>query len=483
MPAPDRFIWFDFETFGSDPRRDRPAQFAAIATDANLTPVGAPVRIECAPADDVVVDPVATLITGLDPARLQREGFPEHTFAAEIARAFSKPGTCAVGYNSLRFDDELVRFTFWRNFLDPYRREWADGRSRWDLIDLARMCFALRPEGIQWPSREDGKPSFRLGDLTRANGLAHEHAHDALADVEATLSLARLLRSHQPRLFDWHLAARDRKRNHGLVDLERETPLVHVSSRYPAERGCLALVLPLAMLIDRPHALVVYDLDTPPDDLIALDADAIRDRLFTPRDDLPKGVARIPLKLVHLNRCPALAPLRVLEGVDLARIGLNRERNLAHARQIATAGSLASKVREVMCTRATGDADADVALYDGFVSPADERLRARIANTAPDKLDLDHLPFVDPRLRALLPRYRARNFPESLDADAADAWTQDVAQRLWHGDENHDLRNYAQRVASARASLPEQHPHHALLDGLLSRAASQARRYPETAQE
>ncbi|MEO6065210.1 MAG: exodeoxyribonuclease I, partial [Lysobacterales bacterium] len=426
------------------------------------------------------VDPFATLVTGLDPARLLREGLPEHAFAAEVSRAFSHPGTCAVGYNSLHFDDELVRFTFWRNFLDPYRREWADGRSRWDLIDLGRMCYALRPDGIEWPLRADGKPSFRLGDLTRVNGLAHENAHDALADVQATLALARLLRERQPRLFEWHLAARDRKRNHALVDHERGTPLVHVSSRYPAERGCLALVLPLAMLADRPHALVVYDLDAPPDDLIALDADAVRDRLFTPRADLPEGVARIPLKLVHLNHCPALAPLSVLKGVDLARIGLDRERNLAHARQIVAAGSLAPKVREVMRTRATGDADADIALYDGFVSPTDERLRARVPNMAPDTLDLGHLPFVDPRLRGLLPRYRARNFPESLDADAVDAWTQDVSQRLWRGDETRDLRYYAQRVASARATLPEQHPHHALLDGLLARAAGQARRYPET---
>lgn len=483
--GPQRFVWFDFETTGSDPRRDRPLQFAAQATDAALEPVGDPIEIECAPSSDTVFDPFATLITGLDPRRLEQEGLPETKFAAEIAAAFATAGTCAVGYNSIRFDDEVVRFLFWRNFIDPYRREYADERSRWDLIDLARMCYALRPEGIQWPLREDGAPSFRLPDLARANSLAHERAHNALSDVHATIALARLIRQHQPRLFEWHLASRNRARNHALVDLAGGTPLVHVSTRYPADRGCLAMVYPLALLPDRPHALVVFDLDTPPDELIDLDADALRDRVFTPRADLPEGVQRVPLKVVHLNRCPALAPVRVLESVNCARIGLDRERCSLHARRIAEAGPLHQKICNVMRSGGfpSSAADADTALYDGFVSARDRRLCEQVPMLPAEDLDASTLAFADPRLRTLLTRYRARNFPDSLDADATDDWTCDAAERLWRGEEGHDLRDYAERVAAARATLGQGDSKHALLDALLERAATQARRFPESVLE
>lgn len=479
-PAPDRFVWFDFETFGSDPRRDRPAQFAALHTNAALELIEAPLRFDCAPAEDVLVDPVATLITGLDPQRLVREGLAEHAFAAAVENAFAATGACAVGYNSIRFDDEVVRHLFWRNFRDPYRREWADGRSRWDLIDLVRMCYALRPHGIEWPRREDGKPSFRLTDLTRANGIEHAAAHDALADVEATLALARLIRAHQPRLFDWHLGARDRDRNHRLVDPAKAQPFLHISSRYPAERGCMAMVLPLALLPHRPHAVVVYDLDAPPDDLLNLDAESIRDRVFTPRADLPEGVARIPLKTIHLNRAPALAPLSVLDGVDTARIGLDRERCLAHFHQIGPVALLSAKVRAAMGDLASRPSDdADVALYDGFVAPGDRQLCESAQRLPPHALDQRALPFADARLRAILPRYRARNFPESLDAATADAWTADVSMRLWRGDEARSLGSYAARVAEARSTLAPGDMRHALLDSLLDRAARQATRFPE----
>ena len=84
----------------------------------------------------------------------------------------AEPGTCSVGYNSIRFDDEFTRHLLYRNFHDPYAREWSEGNSRWDLIDLARLACALRPQGMEWPLRPDGAPSFRLGDLAAANDIA-----------------------------------------------------------------------------------------------------------------------------------------------------------------------------------------------------------------------------------------------------------------------------------------------------------------------
>ncbi|HXO99160.1 MAG TPA: exodeoxyribonuclease I, partial [Luteibacter sp.] len=181
--AEPTFFWHDYETFGADPRRDRPSQFAGIRTDANLNVVGEPLMIYCKPPRDMPPQPAACLITGIAPQLTEREGVIEAEFAAAIHEQIALPGTCTVGYNSLRFDDEFTRHLLYRNFYDPYGREWENGNSRWDLIDLVRMCQALRPEGIVWPTREDGTPSFKLEHLATANGLKQERAHDALSDV------------------------------------------------------------------------------------------------------------------------------------------------------------------------------------------------------------------------------------------------------------------------------------------------------------
>ncbi|MEG0558089.1 MAG: exodeoxyribonuclease I, partial [Comamonas sp.] len=197
------FFWHDYETFGAQPRYDRPAQFAGIRTDDQLNEIGEPVMWYCQPANDYLPDPQSCLITGITPQRALEDGIPEHEFAALIEAELAQPGTVGVGYNTIRFDDEITRFMFWRNLIDPYAREWQNGCGRWDLLDVVRMVYALRPDGIHWPQKEDGSPSFKLEDLARANGLLHEQAHDALSDVRATIGLARLIRDKQPRLFDF----------------------------------------------------------------------------------------------------------------------------------------------------------------------------------------------------------------------------------------------------------------------------------------
>ena len=203
MQQPITFLWHDYETFGANPRLDRPSQFGAIRTDENFNQIGEAEMFYCSPADDFLPHPMAVLITGITPQEARTNGLAETDFAGAINDLMSRPNTCVVGYNSLRFDDEVTRHMFYRNFIDPYAREWQNGNSRWDLIDVVRAIYALRPEGINWPSKEDGTPSFKLEDLTAANGIAHgEAAHDALADVRATLELAKLLKKAQPRLFD-----------------------------------------------------------------------------------------------------------------------------------------------------------------------------------------------------------------------------------------------------------------------------------------
>ncbi|HET6632780.1 MAG TPA: exodeoxyribonuclease I, partial [Rhodanobacteraceae bacterium] len=284
------FFWHDYETTGTDPARDRPLQFAGIRTDAELNPVGEPVSLLCRPPRDSLPQPRACLVTGITPQRAEAEGVGEVEFAATVQACLGTPGTCGVGFNSLRFDDAFTRNLLYRNFHDPYEREWRNGNSRWDLIDLARLCHALRPEGIEWPRRDDGSPSFRLEHLAAANRLEQRRAHDALSDVEATLALARLLRQRQPRLWAWYLSLRAKSKAAALLDWLHMTPLLHVSSRYPAERRCMGMIAPLAPHPLRPNEVIVVELSAPPDALLQLDAEAIADRVFTPRLDLPEDV-------------------------------------------------------------------------------------------------------------------------------------------------------------------------------------------------
>jgi exodeoxyribonuclease-1 len=449
------FYWHDYETFGTDPCRDRPAQFAGQRTTYDLEPLGEPLAIYCKPARDVLPAPISCLITGITPQRAEREGLNEAEFAARIHDELSTPGTCAVGYNSIRFDDEFTRNLLYRNFYDPYAREWENGNSRWDVIDLARMCYALRPQGIEWPLRGDGVPSFRLEDLTAANRLGHEQAHDALSDVHATIAFARLLRVRQPRLFDWFFALRRKQRAFELLDHIRRTPVLHVSSRYPAERGCTAMVVPLAIHPDQPNKVIVYDLDTDPAPLLELDAADIADRVFTPRGDLPEGIERIPLKAVSANRSPALAPLSVLADVDLQRIRLDRDRCLAHLQKLSGA-DLTQKVQAVFASQggANGASDPELSLYRGFLGDYDRRLLRDVRGTPPDQLAGRLFPFQDARCRELLFRYRARNFPDTLSLAEAAEWEQYRRAKLTTKTDATTLTldEYFREIAAQRAS-------------------------------
>ena len=279
--------WHDYETFGVDTRRDRPAQFAGLRTDEALNEVGEPLVIYCKPARDVLPHPEACLLTGITPQIADAQGVPEPEFIARIHTELAQPGTCSVGYNTLRFDDEVTRHTLYRNFYDPYAREWQHGNSRWDLIDLVRMTHALRPEGIEWPLHDNGKPSFRLEDLAAANGIGHESAHDALSDVRATIGLARLIRDRQPRIYDWLFQLRRKQKASGQLDLVGHEPVLHTSSMYPSETGCTTLVMPLIGEPGNNNSVLVYDLRYDSGPFMALDEEGLRDRLFTRAEDLP----------------------------------------------------------------------------------------------------------------------------------------------------------------------------------------------------
>jgi exodeoxyribonuclease-1 len=450
---PTTFYWHDYETFGADPRRDRPAQFAGVRTDEALNEIGEPLMIYCKPARDYLPHPEACLLTGITPQLADAQGLPEPEFIARIHAELAQPNTCGVGYNSLRFDDEVTRFTLYRNFYDPYAREWQQGNSRWDIIDLVRMTYALRPSGIIWPQHEDGQPSFRLEDLVAANGILHESAHDALSDVRATIALARLLRAQQPRLYDWLLQLRDKRKAAAQLDLIAHHPVVHTTRMYPAKTGCTSLVMPLITEPGNSNSVLVYDLRHNPDMFLPLDIDDLSQLLFTRNDELPEGMQRLPVKSVKINKCPALAPRNTVDSEAAERIALDMDACYQHWQTLCAHPDFFQRVATAYTSRAfEPSGDVDVALYDGFLDNADAALLAQIRRASPQQLANARFDFHDKRLPELLFHYRARNWPETLMSAEMEHWEQIRLQRLTQSDGGRSitLAEFSAQIASLR---------------------------------
>lgn len=455
------FYFHDYETFGVNPRRDRPSQFAGIRTDEGFNPQGVPSVAYCQPAPDFLPDPLACIITGITPQIALDKGVREAEFAALIHAQLAQPQTCALGYNTLRFDDEVTRHLLYRNLYDPYAREWQNGNSRWDLIDLVRTARALRPEGIQWPEVE-GRPSFKLEHLSAANGLLHEAAHDALSDVYATIALAKLLKAKQPRLFEFVWHNHGKQAAAGLLGLGTYQPLLHVSEKYPSARGCLAVVVALAAHPANSNGVVVFDLGADPAPLLELSAEAIRQRLYTATADLPEGEARIPLKTVHLNKSPVLAPMSALRPQDAERWSIDLPRCSAHLETVKNAVGLAEKLREVFAPKDLAQSDVDVALYDGFIGDRDRNTLARLRVLSPHQLAQARAGFDDPRLPELLFRYRARNWPETLTIDETRRWQDLRRSRL----SDSILDEYRQKLHTLRTEFAGESGKLAVLEAL-----------------
>ncbi|WP_404361731.1 exodeoxyribonuclease I [Marinobacter sp.] len=457
------FYWHDYETFGVDPVHDRPSQFAGVRTDADLNIIEEPLVIYCKPSDDYLPAPEACLITGITPQKAMAEGFPEAEFISQINEAFSQPGTCVVGYNSLRFDDEVTRHTLYRNLRDPYGREWQNGNSRWDVIDMVRLTYALRPEGINWPKKEDGSPSFRLEELTVANGIKHESAHDAMSDVEATLAIARLIREKQPRLFEFVLQNKDKHSARAMLDTVAMKPVFHISAKFPATRGCCAMVAPLAEHPTNKNLVIVYDLREDPSELIEATPEQIRQRVFTSQAELGERVSRFALKGVQLNRCPVLAPATMLKSLSperLQELELDGEKLRANLAMLRQAPDLAARIAEAFDQPHEGDlTDPDEQLYaGGFISKEDRQKLDWVLKQPVETLGETDIQFQDGRLAELLFRYRARNYPETLISEEQERWEEFRQQRLMQPKKGwRSLESYFQ-ILQALAADPELEP-------------------------
>ncbi|WP_336281217.1 exodeoxyribonuclease I [Cronobacter dublinensis] len=421
--AQPTFLFHDYETFGKSPSLDRPAQFAALRTDENFNVIGEPEVFYCKPADDYLPQPEAVLITGITPQVALARGENEAEFARRIHALFTVPKTCVVGYNNVRFDDEVTRNIFYRNFYDPYAWSWQHDNSRWDLLDVMRACYALRPEGIVWPENSDGLPSFRLEHLTVANGIEHANAHDAMADVHATIAMAQLVKTRQPRMFDYLYTYRSKQKLATLIDIVQMKPLVHVSGMFGAWRGNTSWIAPIAWHPDNRNAVIVVDLAGDISPLLELDADALRERLYTPKAGLGDDSA-VPVKLVHLNKCPVLAQANTLRPEDAERLGIDRQHCLNNLKVLRDAPQVREKLVALFAEAPpfAPTSNVDAQLYDGFFSDADRAAMRIVLQTPPQNLPALDITFVDKRIEKLLFNYRARNFPGTLSEPEQQRW-------------------------------------------------------------
>ena len=429
------FYWHDYETFGVDPRADRPAQFAGLRTDAELNALEEPLEVWCRLSPDYLPHPEACLLTGIGPASVARLGLRERDFITAIHAQLARPETCTVGYNSLRFDDELTRTTLFRNLLDPYGREWQNGNSRWDLLDVLRLARAFRPEGLVWPELEDGTPSFRLEHLTAANGIPHGAAHTALADVQATLALARKLKAAQPRLWEYALKARNKHWVRTQVDPGHPQAIIHVSGMFKAAQGAFSLMWPVGDQPGRSNEIILWDLRQGFEEFLDLDVAALRERMFTSSEALAlKGWTRLPVKTLHTNRCPMVVrDLRMLTPAVAERYGIDPAAAAARGAALQAQPGFLERLRAASGSHYPGGEpqDPDFSIYaGGFFSAGDRGWMDRIVSTAPQELAGLKPVFQDKRLAELFFRYRARNWPELLTPAEATRWQAHCRSRL-----------------------------------------------------
>ncbi|MFA5513574.1 MAG: exodeoxyribonuclease I [Sphaerochaetaceae bacterium] len=479
MRKNETFLWYDLETFGLNSRYDRIAQFACVRTDLNLNIIEEPTLLYCKLSSDYLPDPLAVLVTGITPQLVNEKGVNESQFIGKINDILSVPGTCSVGYNTLRFDDEFIRFSLFRNFLDPYKREYDKGNSRWDILDLVRASHDLRPEGINWlKNPETNRPSFKLTDITKANSIANENAHDALNDVYATLEVARLIKRVQPKLFDYYLRLRSKQVAKSMLQVPMGEPVLLTAAPFTTSDGCSAVVLPITASAQNPNTIIVFDLMADVDPLINASntfnqllnirnnessllevASSIKKALETKEEiektlnsayevtqKVAKLLAQLPqlisahdqllsIRGVHqvaINRAPFISPLSVVTDELSLQLGIDLKRCFENKERLEASPLLPVNIRRAFDEQKFPDADdVEQSLYSGsFFSDADAALFKKIRETSVAQLWQQRFEFEDQRAHELLWRYLCRNWEENLDEKQKSRYHSFCANRL-----------------------------------------------------
>ncbi|OHX64081.1 exodeoxyribonuclease I [Flammeovirga pacifica] len=437
---PTSLFFYDYETFGRDPKKDKIAQFAGVRTDLDLNIIEEPIIKFCQPSLDFLPEPEACLITGITPQIAQNNGIPEYQLMRIIKNALGKKGTCHIGYNNISFDDEFSRHAFYKNFIDPYSHEWADNNSRTDALEILRLTYALRPEGINWPDNDEGKKSFRLEHLSVANGISHENAHDAMSDVYATIEVLKLVKNNQPRLFEFALKMRNK--NIAKEEIEKAISnnnyLLKVSPYVPVENGHLSFVYPIALDHSNKNAYLAYDLRVDPQLLKELSLDELQERMFKKKEDMEEGEERPGLTQCIINKSHVYCDPRTLTKERAQQLDINLEqinKNKDLLIEILKDKEVLSKIHQVFNREFDIDPDVDAQLYDKFIGNFDRSIANRLTMVDnPDAINLSNFNFSDDRLKELLFRYKGRNFFNQLTDNEKEVFKTFCRARVINGE-------------------------------------------------
>ncbi len=443
------FFFYDLETSGFNPRWSRIVQFGGQRTDMDLKPIGPPINYLIKITQDVLPDPDAVLITGITPQQTLAEGITEAEFLKIFHEQATTPGTIFVGFNSIRFDDEFMRFLHYRNFYDPYEWQYKDERSRWDLLDVVRMTRALRPKGIKWPVDVEGKATNRLELLVALNKLNHEKAHDALSDALASIEVAKLIYKKQPKLFNYLLKMRDKQKIAQLV-LSGQ-PFAYSSGKYPSEYEKTTVAV---MIAEHPNGrgALVYDLREDPKQFVALSTQELAEAWKRRWNE--EGL-HLPVKTLQFNRCPAVAPLSVLDEASRQRLKLDQSTIDLYAKELNNMKDWKVRVgaaldildQQQQTSLLLKDRLVDEQLYDGFFDRHDRSVLERLQAAKPDDLNDLAAGLKDTRLKMMLPLYKARNFPNYLSPSERTTWERYRFEKIYGGEQKSRAAYFSLRLS------------------------------------
>lgn len=430
--APHTILWHDYETFGVNPKVDFPVQFAAIRTTLDLEIIEDQAKINwlCKIPHDYLPQPQACLITGITPYYSLNKGLSEPEFANRIHRQMIRPNTCVVGYNSMKFDEEVTRNLFFRNLFPVYEREFKNNNSRWDVIDLVRACYALRPEKINWPFYDNGNPCFKLEELTKANNIGHEDAHDALSDVHATIAIAKLIKSHHPKLYDYYWQLRSKHQVNTMLQQFQSNIFIYVGGYIHSEKGCCTIIMPICAHPENQNSVLCIDLLKPIEEFERNDHTHLKQVIF---DNTIERSSKPGLLNIAINKCPFVAPIKTLseDRAKALKIDLNTAvNNYKKLGDLSFLPALCQSVYSSSEPRTIPD-NIDEQLYTSeFPSSADTRLMELVRHDVPEQLAAHSDKFESKLLNRLLFQYRARNYPNLLDEQEMKRWQQHIQFRL-----------------------------------------------------
>lgn len=389
------YLFYDIETTGLNKCFDQVLQFAAIRTDLALKELERhefQIRLN----SDVIPSPEALIVHRMGISQLQ-EGENELEALRKIHQLLNTPGTISVGYNTLGFDDEFLRFSFYRNLLSPYTHQYANSCARMDIYPLTLLYYLFKPEIIQWPKVGD-VVSMKLEHLSRINNLMKGSAHNAMVDVEATLALARKLQESET-LWDFSCAY-----FHKETDLSRLNKLsgeaILIQGKIGSRDNYLAPVLSLGQHYHYKNQTLWLRLDR--EELSKTTSDTIRENTYVLRKKPGEDPILLPIQD------------RYLEKISQSRRELAEE----NKRWLAANPELLREIQEYhrnFVYPPVPNIDVDAALYEiGFPSREEEGLFLQFHAASPkDKLTIaERIPNKKRQSQAY--RILARFYPEYL---------------------------------------------------------------------